>query len=215
MARQELLRLANSLYESSANPDTQRIPQEFAPDQRPLAAFGQNGFFEYGETTDVSETTTGGAYHTLMSNKEVLDLGGDPVTTATTQGWLWNGNGTPSDLNHANKTEVNSAGNIPSWDNARTFATALNNSDQVVGYEPGSDQLAFLWSKDDGLLDLNGLIDPNLGITLTRANGINDMGQIIAYSESGFVRTAYLLTPVPEPSSLVLLTPFFETVCVK
>ena len=39
--------------------------------------------------------------------------------------------------------------------------------------------------------------------------------QIIAYSESGFVRTAYLLTPVPEPSSLVLLTPFFETVCVK
>ena len=80
MARQELLRLANSLYESSANPDTQRIPREFAPDQRPLAAFGQNGFFEYGETTDVSETTTGGAYHTLMSNKEVLDLGGDPVT---------------------------------------------------------------------------------------------------------------------------------------
>ena len=64
-------------------------------------------------------------------------------------------------------------------------------------------------------MDLNGLIDPNLGITLTRANGINDMGQIIAYSESGFVRTAYLLTPVPEPSSLVLLTPFFETVCVK
>ena len=73
----------------------------------------------------------------------------------------------------------------------------------------------FFGVKDDGLLDLNGLIDPNLGITLTRANGINDMGQIIAYSESGFVRTAYLLTPVPEPSSLVLLTPFFETVCVK
>jgi hypothetical protein len=46
-------------------------------------------------------------------------------------------------------------------------------------------------------MDLNDLIDPALGVTLTVASGINDNGQIVA--------GRYLLTPVPEPEALPLL----------
>jgi hypothetical protein len=34
------------------------------------------------------------------------------------------------------------------------------------------------------------------GVTLDAADGINDLGQIVAFSDSG---DAYLLTPIPEP----------------
>jgi hypothetical protein len=40
------------------------------------------------------------------------------------------------------------------------------------------------------------------GDYLTNAKAINDLGQIVATSASG---NAYLLSPVPEPSSIVLL----------
>ena len=50
------------------------------------------------------------------------------------------------------------------------------------------------------MYDLNTLIDPALGIDLTSASAINDHGQIVA--NNGF--HSYLLTPIPEPSTLVL-----------
>jgi len=53
--------------------------------------------------------------------------------------------------------------------------------------------------------DLNNLIDPNLGWTLTNAVGINDNGQICGYGQYGGQQEAFLLTPVPEPSTLGLL----------
>ncbi len=52
------------------------------------------------------------------------------------------------------------------------------------------------------MYDLNNLIDPALKITLSAALDINDNGQIVAYG-GGNSRT-YLLTPVPEPSTLTL-----------
>jgi hypothetical protein len=54
--------------------------------------------------------------------------------------------------------------------------------------------------------DLNSLIEPGLGITLTSAPDINDEGQIVANGYTPFVgEHAFLLTPVPEPSTWALI----------
>ena len=55
--------------------------------------------------------------------------------------------------------------------------------------------------------DLNDLI-PASGWTLEMATAINDVGQIVGYgvSPSGQMNAfSFLLTPAPEPSTLVLL----------
>jgi len=79
----------------------------------------------------------------------------------------------------------------------------LNEKGQVVGFsfsEGNADYHAFLYS-DGKMIDVN----PS-GWYASIATGINDRGQIVGYgiSPSGYYRS-FLLTPVPEPASLVLL----------
>jgi hypothetical protein len=89
-------------------------------------------------------------------------------------------------------------------------ALALNNgglavgdySDPAYGFLPTN---AALW--DNGqIYDLNTLIqDP--GWRLAKATGINNSGQICGYGiNSSGQEEAFLLTPVPEPSTLVLFS---------
>ena len=83
---------------------------------------------------------------------------------------------------------------------------AVNATGQVVGYSTtvtGATH-AFLYS-DGRLLDLNDLIPAGSGFTLVDATGINNVGQIASFGDtSDGTEHAFLLTPVPEPSSLVL-----------
>jgi len=88
-----------------------------------------------------------------------------------------------------------------------SYGEGINDAGQVTGYSYPSYnvQHAFFYSNGQ-MMDLNDLIDPALGITLNNANGISDSGQIVANSNlpaDGF--RAYLLTPVPEPSTGALL----------
>ena len=54
--------------------------------------------------------------------------------------------------------------------------------------------------------DLNDLVDPASGWTLTVAQSINDSGWIVGYGTNPAGQThAFLLTPVPEPSVLTVL----------
>lgn len=79
-------------------------------------------------------------------------------------------------------------------------ALSVNELGQVVGYSTladGSDR-AFFYDKGT-MFNLNDLIDPAFGIELRQATGINEGGQIVANSSS----RAYLLTPVPEPTSML------------
>jgi probable HAF family extracellular repeat protein len=94
-------------------------------------------------------------------------------------------------------------------------AESINASGQVVGgtmnlVTSGSGTYAisgppYLYSNGT-MTDLNTLIDPASGWTLSTANGINDSGWIVGSGRNSVGQVhAFLLTPVPEPSSLILL----------
>jgi probable HAF family extracellular repeat protein len=90
-------------------------------------------------------------------------------------------------------------------------ADSINSSGQIVGesytYVNGkSTQHGFLYANGT-MMDLNNLIDTSLGWTVTEAYSINDNGSVVGWGRdnpSGPYH-ALLLTPVPEPSTLVLL----------
>jgi probable HAF family extracellular repeat protein len=86
-----------------------------------------------------------------------------------------------------------------------TDPTAINNEAVIVGSATlGSASRAFVWDRTKGLQDLNSLVDPTLGLTLTSVNDINDLGQILAVAraapELGCNDHLLLLTPAAKPS---------------
>ena len=95
-------------------------------------------------------------------------------------------------------------------------ATHNNSSPYVAQRDPtvpfGYDSIgfssygrAFLYSNGT-MVNLNGIVDPGSGWTLEYASAVNDSGQIVGYGiNSTGVTHAFLLTPIPEPSTFVLL----------
>jgi probable HAF family extracellular repeat protein len=88
-----------------------------------------------------------------------------------------------------------------------SVAYDINNVGQVVGYYSLAGATgpfhAFLYDDLSGMVDLNTLIDVP-GWELNYATAINDAGQITGYGTIDGHERAFLLTPVPEPSSLAL-----------
>ena len=82
------------------------------------------------------------------------------------------------------------------------YANGINNSGQIVG---SKNSQAFLY--DDGTMyNLNSLLAPGSRWNLYDATAVNNKGQIVGYGLSPAGQTdAFLLTPTPEPSTLVLL----------
>jgi probable HAF family extracellular repeat protein len=86
-------------------------------------------------------------------------------------------------------------------------ATAINNAGQILGAgDPsGLHPELVLWDPINGLRALTDLIPADSGWQLEFASDINDRGQIVGYGYiNGEVR-GFLMTPVPEPSTLVLV----------
>jgi probable HAF family extracellular repeat protein len=84
----------------------------------------------------------------------------------------------------------------------------LNNFNQVVGtlifdLSDGTKNHGFLYS-DGVMVDVNTLLPANSGWTLRDAQAINDLGQIVGFGKISGEQHAYLLSPVPEPSGIVL-----------
>jgi probable HAF family extracellular repeat protein len=67
-------------------------------------------------------------------------------------------------------------------------------------------QAAWIWTSSTGMLNLNNLVDSSgAGWTLNYARGINDNGLIVGFGLTpGGATHAFLLTPVPEPSTFML-----------
>jgi probable HAF family extracellular repeat protein len=88
-------------------------------------------------------------------------------------------------------------------------AMGINNNGQVVGQSTDTRGkfCAFLWQSAGGMVDLNSLIDASSGWRLCQANAINDNGWIVGWGVNpNHVERAFLLTPIPEPSTLALLS---------
>jgi probable HAF family extracellular repeat protein len=85
-------------------------------------------------------------------------------------------------------------------ENIGSGASDINNNGQIVGSFGGH---AYIYS--DGTMDnLEDLIDPSAGWYLSAAAAINNSGQIVGNGFYNNENHLFLLTPVPEPSVLIL-----------
>lgn len=84
-------------------------------------------------------------------------------------------------------------------------ALAVNTVCHAVGFaevNSAEDQRAFFWTADEGMMDLNALLDASgEGWVLEMAADINNSDQIVGYGKFNGEQRAFLLTPVqvPEP----------------
>ncbi len=88
-------------------------------------------------------------------------------------------------------------------------AVAVNDSDLVIGNCHGlnGESLGFIWSEADGMVDLSDLLsNPYSSYDILDVYDINNNNQIVALAELDGVEYHVLLTPVPEPISLLMLT---------
>lgn len=137
--------------------------------------------------------TLGGFYSAARSiNASGQVVGWAETVSREQHAFLWQ-NGTMQDL-----------GTLGGY--SGSMAYGINDSGQVVGGTDWS-QRAFLW-QDGFMYDLNDRLLPGSGWTLYEARDINNAGQIVGWGYNNLVEGghhAFLLTPVPEPASLLLL----------
>jgi hypothetical protein len=86
-----------------------------------------------------------------------------------------------------------------------SFANAINDSGFIVGDTLTGGYAATVYDPGTGWLTLSSLVTNGTGWTLEYADSINDQGQIAGIGRLNGVPSAYLLTPVPEPSTVFLL----------
>ncbi len=182
-------------------------PQIFAPLFQPtginnagqvvgsIAHAGQNGAFIWQNSTGLQNIgiLPGDTYiSTTRINDKGQVVGYSSTATGLYHSFLWQQDSGMQDL-----------GSLGSGGGYMDIASDINNKEQVVG---SSYHRAFLWQSGAGMVDLNTLIDPSSGLTLSWATGINDNGWIVGSGvNSSGQYSAFLLTPTPEPSTLMLI----------
>ncbi|WP_052672558.1 DUF3466 family protein [Aliterella atlantica] len=179
-----------------------------------------NAINNLGQVVGSSETANGEtrAFRTAANSTinaatdDLSTLGGSSSTAfdINDKGQVVGSSTTASGATHAFLTNANSA--IDAEDDLGTLggdfsiAYSLNELGLVVGdsqLADGSDR-AFLYDGTE-LFDLNTLLAGDFDFVLTSARGINESGQIAATGFFADTQTtrAVLLTPVPEPTSML------------
>jgi probable HAF family extracellular repeat protein len=166
-----------------------------------------------GQITGTSDIQGGGRHGFLYDGGLTSDIGtlGGPSSYAMaindkTQivGYSWvDSNHPPHAFIYDNGTMIDINGS-----NLLSAANAINNNGQVVGHAILPDRSYAFVYENGQMTDLNSLIDQSLGIVLYYANDINNSGQIVVqghYYIGDKPGTAFLLTPIPEPSCILLL----------
>jgi len=91
---------------------------------------------------------------------------------------------------------------------SNSSAAGINSGGDFVGYADIASGASHAFLYDNGhMMDLNGMVDSSAaGWVLSSAGDINDSGWIAGegVTPTGFTH-AFLLTPTPEPSSVVIL----------
>jgi probable HAF family extracellular repeat protein len=148
-----------------------------------------HGFiYDNGAMKDIG--TLGGSFLTVNAINDLGQVVGDSSTGVEGQhAFLYNGE---------NMIDLGTFGGTLSW------ASDINNSGQVVGsaYYASNVSHAFIYSNGT-MTDLNDLIPS--GWELTSATAINNLGQITGTGYHNGKDCPFLLTPVPEPSTIALL----------
>ena len=88
-----------------------------------------------------------------------------------------------------------------------SWAYRINNNGQVIGWSDITGDFAnhaFLYDGDN-MIDLNTLLPIGSSWVLEKAYSINDSGQIIGKGYINGQYKSFLMTPVPEPATLLLL----------
>ena len=136
-----------------------------------------------------------------------VSWGGNDINEAgqiVGRSWAENRDGpfvwTPNSLN-GNVGTLLDLGFLPGT-NGDFVANAINDFGQVVG---NSGALPFYWDVSAGLVDLNDYLSPasGEGWVLREVYDINNAGQIVGYARHNGVDHGVLLTPIPEPCSLI------------
>jgi probable HAF family extracellular repeat protein len=184
-----------------------------------------------GTTADLGSLTGINGYscaYDINDHTQVAGVSTD--VNGRDRGFLWQ-NGTMSDLGdlyggsrYTRAYDINNLGQVvgESWQDSSSpshafiwqngvmtdlgvgNAEGINDSGVVVGGNPNG---LFVWDSVSGMQDVNNLLDSSgIGWTCYGCREINNLGQIAGWGEdsSGQIH-GVLLTPVPEPSTFVLL----------
>lgn len=117
-------------------------------------------------------------------------------------GYSWKYTGGPNQAFVYSNGVMTSLGALGSYG---SVAFDINNSGQIVGSSAAPGGLHACLYYGGTVTDLNSVIDSSLGWELGEARSINDRGWIVGTGNHNGKKAAYLLTPIPEPSTLALL----------
>lgn len=142
------------------------------------------------------------------TGQTVGDLTGTTSSTGITRGFFWQ-EGVMTELAPFNLYDAD-IGNTGTLTNYHSFASDVNDAGFIVGRSErilGLAAVATLWSTADLTpIDLNSLLPEDSGWVLRSATGINDRGDIVGFGTFGGTTRGFMLTVVPEPSSMLLLS---------
>ena len=155
------------------------------------APVDQAALWDHGTLTKIG--TLGGPSSAAFDINDRGQIVGKADTGLATHAFLWE-NGAMRELPVP----------VPTTEYSRAFG--INNIGQVVGDMtlPDGSNHAFVYS-GGVVTDLNSLIPGGSGWMLGEARDINDVGQIVGDGYLNGSWRAYMLTPVPEPATILLL----------
>jgi probable HAF family extracellular repeat protein len=166
------------------------------------AAGVSHGFlFQGGSLTDLGSLGGAGRFSEALAVNNVGQVVGRSALATDAEGqraFLWQ-NGVMTNLGTVNNLRFSRGNDV-------------NDLGQVVGTASqfeGFSGRAFVWQAG-AITDLNNLIPQGSGWTLTSAEGINNLGQIVGFGTFNGQTRAFLLNPnvsqpVPEPATMLLL----------